>query len=139
MRALVYAIILFIAICGSIQPVLAFTDMTIPFVTTCDAVFMQPTIHADATIVEFNDARIAKNSLETLNIDFPAFADGVHLGPSVFNDGTITAPGTTATGITSANVLPFGPVNLAFPSIRQTADETCSYQRTYFFVDTGIL
>lgn len=131
----VFAITLVIAIFAFIQPAMAFTEMAIPFITTCDTIFMQPTASADATIIEFNNANIAKTSLETLNIDFPVFADGAHLGPTTGAaaiDGLVLSEGT-------ASVLPFGPVSLAFPSIAQTAEEACSYQRTYFFADTAAL
>ena len=129
-----YATILFIVI--AIQPAMAFTEMAIPFITTCDTIYMQPMESADATVIEFNDVHIADTSLETLNIDFPAFADGIHLGPTVASD-TAAFDGALATDSASFNVLPFGLVNLAFPSIEQTADETYAYQRTYFFTDTG--
>lgn len=137
MRAcLAFAIFLLIAIPLAVQPAAAITQMAIPFYTTCDAVYMVPTEASDAFLVEFNDVFLAGTSMETLDIDFPAFADGLHLGPAVAS-GTMAIGG--ALGGTSFNVLPFGPVNLAFPSIAQTALETCIYQRTYFYSDTGLL
>ncbi len=74
--------------------------------------------------------------MEAIDIDFPAFTDVLRLGPAVAS-GTMAVDG--ALGGTSFNVLPFGPVNLAFPSIEQTAFEMCAYQRTYFYSDTGLL
>lgn len=135
MRAhLAFAIVLIIAAAIAAPPAMAFTEQAIPFVTTCDTIFMQPLSTTDATIVEFNSANSSATSLETLDIDFPVFdrhdGDILALGPTA-----ISADGLTAT----ANMLPFGPVDLAFPSISQTADETYSCQRTYFFVDTGVL
>lgn len=129
---LVYAIILFIALSIYVQPVAAFTQMAIPFITTCDAIYMEPTEFASASIAEFNNVNMIDTSTETLNIDFPAFADGVDLGPTT---GIAVADGGVSVG--TANVLPFGLVNLAFPSIAQTADETHAYQRTYFFTDVS--
>jgi hypothetical protein len=134
---LAYAIILFIAMSISVQPAMAFTQMAIPFVTTCNAIYMEPTEFASASIAENNNVNIVDTSVETLNNDFPAFADGIHLGP-VVTSGTAAIDGVLGLDRASFNVLPFGPVNLAFPSIMQTADETCAYQRTYFFTDVSI-
>lgn len=138
MRAyLVYAIILLIAITIAVQPAMAYTQMAIPFITTCDTIYMEPTKLSDSIIAEFNNVNIIGTSAHTLNIDFPAFADGVHLGPMVAS-GAAGIDGVTGIDRASFNVLPFGPVNLAFPSIGQTADDTYTYQRTYFFTDTRI-
>ncbi len=122
----------------AIHPAMAFTGMAIPFLTTGDAIFMQPLETADATIAEFNSVNIAATCLESLNIDFPAFACGLHPGPTIAS-GIADIGDVPVTGRASFNVLPFGPVNLAFPSIAQTADETYAYQRTYFFIDTAVL
>ena len=117
MRAyLVYAIMLIIAITMAVQPAMAFTQMAIPFITTSDTIYMEPTEFADATITEFNNVNIVDTSLVTLNIDFPAFADGVHIGPMVAS-GTAAIDGVLGIDRASFNVLPFGPVNLALPSI----------------------
>jgi hypothetical protein len=132
-----YAIVLLIAIAMAAQPAMAFTQMAIPFVTSCDVIFMGPMEFADTTISEFNSVYIADTSLETLDIDFPAFALGVGLSPLVAS-GTMAIDRASGPGVASFNVLPFGPVSLAFPSIEQTADETHTYQRTYFFSDIGI-
>jgi hypothetical protein len=128
---LAYAIILFIAVATGVQPAMAYTQMAIPFITTCDTIYMEPTEFADATISEFNSVSLVDTSLETINIDFPAFADGFHAGPVVID-------GAADIGRASFNVLPFGPVNLAFPSIEQTVVETRSYQRTYIFSDVSV-
>jgi len=133
---LVYAITLIIAITMAVQPAMAYTQQAIPFITTCDTIYMAPTEFADATIAEFNSVNIVDTSVETLNIDFPAFADGAHLGP-VAASGTVAIDGVLGTDRASFNVLPFGPVNLAFPSIKQTSNETRTCQRIYFFTDVG--
>ncbi len=133
---LAHAIIVFIAVSLAVQPAMAYTQMAIPFITTCDTVYMMPTEFADATLAEFNSVIVIDTSRETLSIDFPAFADGVHLGPLVAS-GTAAIDGVLGIDRASFNVLPFGPVNLALPSIEQTADETHAYQRTYFFTDVG--
>jgi hypothetical protein len=105
--------------------------------------------------LEFNSASTSIRDIEQLDISFPAFADGLHLGPTAtaagagVGIGTGTGIGTEGVGIgvgndpgigvgatASANIVPFGPVNLAFPDIRQTVFESIASQRTYFFTDT---
>jgi hypothetical protein len=106
---LVYAIVLMSAVIIVIQPVMAITQTSIPFFNSCDFAYIEPLSFTDATIIEFNDINMACNSANTLGISFPAFANG----------------------------LPFGLVNLAFPSITQSADNSYTYQRAYFFSDTS--
>jgi len=134
---LVYAIILFIAITMAVRPAMAYTQMAIPFITTCDTIYMEPMEFADSNITEFNSVNVIDTSVETLNIDFPAFADGIHPGPVVAS-GTAAIDEVLGIDRAAFNVLPFGQVNLAFPSIMQTADETRAYQRTYFFTDVSV-
>ena len=69
---------------------------------------------------------------ESLNIDFPAFdrfsADGIN------NDLALGPTAVTTDGITaSANILPFGLVNLAFPSISETVDQGYNASSTGFY------
>jgi hypothetical protein len=123
--AFIFIFVITIAALIAVHPAMAFTDQAIPFVNTCDSIFMQPMCTADATIIEFNSASTAAASLETLSIDFPV---------SERLNGDMLA--TLAAGpVAGASALPFGPVGLAFPSISQTSEETYSCQRTYFFVD----
>ena len=157
MRAFIaYAIVLLICTTFLVQPAMAFTQMSVPFIDSCDFLVMTPTQFTDLTIAEYNNVNMATTDNETINIDFPAFADGVHIGPDTARAGTGigigggTGIGTDGTGIgigggpgigigvgaeATANVLPFGPVDLAFPSISQTVKDTYVYQRTYFFSD----
>jgi len=153
-----YAIVLLIGTAFLVQPAMAFTQMAVPFIDSCDFLVMTPTQYTDLTIAEYNNVYMATTSNETTKIDFPAFADGAHIGPDVARAGigigidNGTGIGTNGTGIgisggsglgigvgvgATANVLPFGPVDLAFPSISQTANDTYAYQRTYFFSDTS--
>jgi hypothetical protein len=115
-----------------IQPVLAFTQMTSPYITTDSTIFIEPHELADLIVIEFNQQACAESHMASLQISNPIFSDGLQLGPTLFDNGAIDA---TATGLASANVLPFGPVNLAFPSISQHADDRIACERTYFFVD----
>jgi hypothetical protein len=155
------AVVLLLAFIIASQPVAALNVTGIPFVTTDNAVFTFPVCSNGLTILEFNSARITTAHASDLDISFPAFADGLHLGPAtagigagvginggigVGADDNNTAgvgAGTSPAGVgvgvglsTTANVLPFGPVNLAFPSISQTLCDSCDSQRTYFFTDT---
>jgi hypothetical protein len=128
---LAYAIVLVFSLVIAVQPATAFNEMGIPFITSCDFVYMAPFSNTDLTIIEFNSARASLIDNETFNMEFPLFADGFAAGPVV---GPFAMDGL---GIgASTNVLPFGPVNLAFPSIDQTAFQRSEYERTYFFVDT---
>jgi hypothetical protein len=134
MRAYIaYAIIIIISAIIAIQPVMAFNEMGIPFVTSCDFVYMEPFSNTDLTIVEFNSARINNLDFETIDIDFPIFADGFATGPTT---GPLSADGTNLGAGSSSNILPFGLVDLAFPSIGQAVLQRSEYERTYFFADT---
>lgn len=130
------AIILLIAIGLFARPALAITFMTSPFIDSNDFIYLLPSQFSALTVSEFNSVSTNATSFEALNINFPVTADGLDLGPTALT-GTVTVPGATTTGTGTANILPFGPVNLAFPSISQTVDDTYGYQRTYFFTDTG--
>ena len=102
-----------------------------PFMTTDNAIYGMPSSFGGFLMTEFNSTSLSQSDLEKLNIDFPLFSDipgaEAMLGPtSVHADDAKAA----------ANILPFGPVNLAFPSIGQTVDQTLNYQDTYFFSDS---
>lgn len=133
MRAyLAYAVAMVCVIIVAVQPAAAFTEMGIPFISSCGFVYMQPFSSADLTITEFNSARAASLDFETLDIDFPMFSDGFSAGPAI---GPFASDGISLGAGASSNVLPFGPVNLAFPSINQTVLQQAEYERTYFFID----
>lgn len=90
-----------------------------------------PVIVQNGSTSAFNQATSTASDFENINIDFPVSdvlsSDGVtnnlDLGPTVVtgDDGTVTS-----------NVLPFGPVNLAFPSISQTVDQAQAVTQTSF-------
>jgi hypothetical protein len=111
--------------------------MASPFIDSNDFIYLEPSQFTSLTISEFTSVNAADTSDDALNINFPVTADGLDLGPTELA-GTVTVPGVVnASGTATANVLPFGPVNLSFPSISQTAFDTYGYQRTYFYTDVG--
>jgi hypothetical protein len=117
------------------QPAAAFSEISIPFITTDCVVFAFPNANTALTILEFNSASTSVTSTEKLDINFPLFADGIAAGPTKIS-GASAIDGASLGAGASANIVPFGPVNLALPSIAQSADETIACQRTYFFTDT---
>jgi hypothetical protein len=127
------AVVLVLVLSTGIQPVTAAIVTGIPFMTTSCVTFTQPFSATSLTILEFNAASTAAISNESLDIDFPIFAGGIVAGPArgpAAIDGGVIGKGG------SANVVPFGPVNLALPSIAQKTDDIATCQRTYFFTDT---
>jgi hypothetical protein len=88
-----------------------------------------PVIVQNGTTSAFNQDTATATDFEQLNIDFPIFGDGFELGASV---GPVSTDGLALGTGASANVLPFGPVNLAFPSISQTVEQTQEVTHTDF-------
>ena len=115
------------------QPALAFNATASPFLTTDSTIFMFPDCNNGLTILEFNSLAATRTDNETFNLEFPLLAGGIAAGPS---GGPLTADGAGLGTGASANILPFGPVDLAFPSLGQTVDARSAYERTYFFTDT---
>jgi len=132
---LAYAVAIALAVAIAIQPAAAITALGIPFISSYDFVYTQPFSVGSLTILEFNSFNARSLDFETTDIDFPVFDRFCEDGIS--ND---LAPGSTQIATddlaASANVLPFGPVNLAFPSISQTVLQQAEYDRTYFFIDS---
>jgi hypothetical protein len=87
-----------------------------------------PVIVQSGTTTAFNQDTATAQDFETVDINFPAFTDDTVLGPSTFKNGEVD----DVEGIQTANVLPFGPVNLAFPSISQTVMQTQEVTHTDF-------
>jgi len=152
-----YAMVFLFALLMTTVPAMAQYVQGIPFITTNNAVFVEPFAACPLTIMEFNSVSLTDHDFEDLSITFPPYADGLHVGPTAaaagagIGLGSGTGIGTDGTGLgigggtglgigagaaAKANVLPFGPVNLAFPDIAQTADQSTDYRRTYFFTDT---
>ena len=82
-----------------------------------------PVIVQNGSTSAFNQDTANATDFEAIDINFPASIDGVNLGSTVISgtDGTATA-----------NVLPFGPVDLAFPDISQVVDQTQDVTHTDF-------
>lgn len=110
-----------------------------------------PVIVQNGSTSAFNQDTATATDFENINIQFPAYFDGVHLGASTLttalgvgaDDGTGVATDTTGVGTgedagvgvgttVTSNVLPFGPVNLAFPDISQTVCQTQDVTHTDF-------
>ncbi len=68
----------------------------------------------------FNSKAVRASEAENIDIDFPYFQDGQVYGPRA-GDGSVRS-----------DILPFGPVNLAFPSIRQSVATTQESESTSF-------
>jgi hypothetical protein len=113
-----------------------------------------PVIVQNGSTCAFNQDTAKATDFENIDINFPAYFDGLHLGASTLGLGIADAEteqeimdtidgvgvgvgtdGADPTGVAvavndaealgigatlTANVLPFGPVNLAFPDIEQT-------------------
>jgi len=88
-----------------------------------------PVIVQNGTTSAFNQDTATATDFETVNISVPITADGIDLGASV---GPLAADGVALGAGATSNVLPFGPVNLAFPSISQTVDQTQEVTHTDF-------
>ena len=105
------ALMLLLAFMVMIQPAGALSVISIPFTSIGCAAFMEPLSFSAVTIEEFNSASSFANDAESLDIGFPLSNGG-------------------------GQVIPFGAVDLATPTIAQVANESLGAQRTYFFTDT---
>lgn len=72
------------------------------------------------------------SDLEHYSMGFPVFTDGTGLGPSIVG-AKVTADGVILGASAAANVLQFGPVNLAFPSIHEDVLQTVTETQTGAF------
>jgi hypothetical protein len=90
-----------------------------------------PVIVQNGSTSAFNQDTANATDFEAISINFPASVDGTDLGATALS-GSLSGLGLDASGTASANVLPFGPVNLAFPDISQTVDQTQDVTHTDF-------
>ncbi len=82
----------------------------------------------------FHQQTASISDVENVNIDFPIISNGLVMGPSTFDDGVFESAGGSGAGnLASANIIPFGPVNLALPSIQEDVTQTISTSSTGFF------
>ncbi len=88
-----------------------------------------PVIVQNGSTSAFNQDTATATDFEFVDIQIPITADGIDIGSSV---GPLAADGVALGAGASSNVLPFGPVNLAFPSITQTVDQTQTVTHTDF-------
>jgi hypothetical protein len=103
---------------------------------TLDTVIGMDLYSSTSTQCLFHQQAVNLSDSEKLGIDFPAFANPlspVVLGPTSADGGSVMADGMGLGTGSSANIIPFGPVNLAFPSIRQTVDQTYTASDTGFY------
>jgi hypothetical protein len=114
--------------------VLAFVAMMVPaYANLVPTTFGFPVIVQNGSTSAFNQDTAFASDFENVSINIPTFTDGLQLGASTFTNGVLTSPtGAAAVGVNTANVLPFGPVNLAFPSISQTVLQTQEVTHTDF-------
>ncbi len=70
---LALAIVLIAVSIITIQPAFALTETAIPFITTGNAVFVEPLSNTGLTILEFNSDSTSIRDIEQLDISFPAF------------------------------------------------------------------
>jgi hypothetical protein len=97
-----------------------------------DVVFGNDLYNSRSIQTLFHQQNLNVSDIEHYNMAFPLFTDGISLGP------TITGAGATVDGVSlgagsTANVLPFGLVNLAFPSIHEDVSQSVSATQTGFF------
>jgi hypothetical protein len=113
---------------------LAFAVCALPvYANLVPTTFGFPVIVQNGSTSAFNQDTACATDFEAININFPPSFDGVNVGPFAAS-GSLSALGglVNATGSASANVLPFGPVNLAFPDINQVVDQTQDVTHTDF-------
>ena len=90
-----------------------------------------PVIVQNGSTSAFNQDTATATDFENINIDIPVF-DHFNAG-DVNNDLDLGGTAISAGDLTAtANALPFGPVDLAFPSISQTVDQTQAVTHTDF-------
>jgi hypothetical protein len=111
---------------------LAFAVCALPvYANLVPTTFGFPVIVQNGSTSAFNQDTANATDFEAININFPVSVDGANLGATALT-GSLAADGLDATGTATANVLPFGPVNLAFPDINQVVDQTQDVTHTDF-------
>jgi hypothetical protein len=111
---------------------LAFSVVALPvYADLVPTTYGFPVIVQNGSTSAFNQDTAAATDFEAINISFPVSLDGTDLGATALS-GSLAADGLSANGTATANVFPFGPVNLAFPDINQVVDQTQATTSTDF-------
>jgi len=87
--------------------------------------------HPEASL--FHQQTLDTTDFEAFNLSWPVSADGLSLGPTDLAGGLSAAGLGGIGGTASSNILPFGPVDLAFPDLNQVVDQTVGETSTGFF------
>jgi hypothetical protein len=112
--------------------VIAFMVCILPvYADLVPTTFGFPVIVQNGSTSAFNQDTANATDFEAININFPPSFDGVNLGATTLTGG-LSTDGVTAGGAATFNVLPFGPVDLAFPDITQVVDQTQDVTHTDF-------
>jgi hypothetical protein len=91
-----------------------------------------PVIIQSGYTTAFNQDHVHAEDFEEASIDFPVLSTGGEDSTFEAGPATVDLGGVEA----SSNVLPFGPVNLAFPSISQNVNQMQSVSHTDFATTT---
>ncbi len=92
-----------------------------------------PVIVQNGSTSAFNQDTATATDFENLDLRIPAFGPGFDLGGAAMGGSAgATVGGLTLGAGATVNALPFGPVNLAFPAISQTVDQTQAVTHTDF-------
>lgn len=83
----------------------------------------------------FHQQTLTAADNESMSISFPVSIGGIVAGPVQAGAGSAVGGVSSGAGAT-ANVLPFGLVDLAFPSIDETIDQSYSASSTGFYTAT---
>ena len=111
---------------------LAFAVLALPvYADLVPTTYGFPVIVQNGSTSAFNQDTANATDFEAININFPVSVDGLNLGATTLTGG-LSADGINAGATATANVLPFGPVNLAFPDISQVVDQTQDVTHTDF-------
>ena len=115
----------------------AFAVFALPvYANLVPTTFGFPVIVQNGSTSAFNQDTANATDFEAININFPPSIDGLNLGATTLTGGLSTGDDSAADpsigGAATFNVLPFGPVNLAFPDICQVVDQTQDVTHTDF-------
>ena len=92
-----------------------------------------PVIVQNGTTSAFNQDTATATDFEDLAVNIPAFGPDFDIGGAAMGaSGGLTADGLALGAGATVNALPFGPVDLAFPAISQTVDQTQAVTHTDF-------